>query len=265
MSRPCCQDDVCRNVEPSQEGPCLAAGGTLGPAGTCCFDPWLPGSNPCTGGFDACWKCSWEIDPQFDWLASCCFQDLDFQWIPGPPGGPGVYGEQCRACGGEHGIPEEDCEAGPPVQECIHAQDDRESYPGAPRWTLDTIGTIIFGEATVGEDYPADWPRGYHYALSTHLARPREPETPENACGHAVARLTMLDDGYCYAETCSLPDLNNLDSHRRSYGLLRTIEQTDPQIGVEAGYQYDVACIRLPAWTEALYRSHKLHCGDEPV
>ncbi len=266
MTRPCCYDGRdCQNMTtPEQFAWCRDRGGKLGPVGTCCNDS-TTGPDCSDVGGNPCWVCEYDVGG-FDY-GSCCFHDLDFQWFESIKGG------QCTSCGGEPHVLEGDCQPGPREQECIYAGEDREAYPGAPRWTLDTIGTVVFGLAKVTETpesgwpphwteegWPADWPEGYHYGLTTHLARPREPETPENACGHAVGRFTMLDDGYVYMETCSLPDVNNLDSHRRSYGELRTFDESDEQQGIKAGYQYWVTCIRTPWWTEALYRSHQQRC-----
>lgn len=271
MSRPCCVADhtdprnsYCINMPDSDvvQGICEADfNGVLGPAGACCADP--RSANPiCTTGmpgeeWERCWFCSSAFNVGLT-RAPCCFRDLagSARWLPE------IWVEQCLGgCGGEPFVSEEDCLAEPPrEQECIEAGDDRLPYEGAPRWTLDTMGTVVFGFAKVTEDYPADWPRGYSYGLSTHLTRPREPDVPVNACGHTVGRLTMLDDGYVYMETCSLPDVNNQDSHRHSFGVLWTAPETDPQVGVEAGYQYWVTCIRLPSWTEVLYRSRQRRC-----
>lgn len=260
MTRPCCIEFSpinrwCDDVPPGDEQQCLDQGGKLGPPGTCCADPH-PESVPCSG-FNPCWHCDWEYGPT-EQRFSCCFFDLGFHWLPS------VVWDQCEACGGTPNTPEDECGIHR-KPECIEAREDREAWPGTPRWTLDTIGTVVFGESKVTEEYPADWPRGYQYGLSTHLTRPGQPDVSGQACGHAVARVTMLDDGYCYDETCSQADPTNRDSHRRSYGLLRTMEQSDPQAGVEAGYQYDVTCIHLPWWTEATYRSHKAICLPEPI
>lgn len=280
MSRPCCGLDhldpnhsYCVNMADSdaEEGQCESEfAGVLGPPGTCCADPAF--ENPiCTTGvpgeeWERCWLCASAFTPPIGvprQQASCCFNDLSGgnSWLPA------VWIRQCLgSCRGIPGISEEECLAEPPrEQECIEAGEDRPPYEGAPLWTLNTAGTVVFGLAKVTGDFPEDWPEGYTYGLSTHLTRPREPDVPVNACGHAVGRLTMLDDGDVYMETCSLPDVNNHDSHRRSYGVLWTAPETDSRIGVEAGYQYWVTCIRLPAWTEVLYRSHQSRCRHEIV
>ena len=281
--KPCCYRDTdeqgnerkqCRNVHPDAYGDCDGLGGQLGPAGTCCATPTVGPIMECPGDVSggACWLCEWEVDHGLI-KAPCCFAALS--------GGPQwfgndfvIYPEQCSAsCGGEPYVSEEDCLAEEPrEQECIRAGEDRAPpYENAHRWTLNTMGTVVFGLTKVTDEWRSlegeDWANvmGYTYGLSTHLTRPREPDTPENACGHAIGRFTMLDDGYVYMETCSLPDVNNLDSFRRSYGMLRTFDEADPALGIEAGYQYWVTCIRLPAWTEVLYRSHQLRCSSVPV
>lgn len=273
--RPCCHGGQhCENITtPEGIERCLDDGGKLGPEGTCCAHATqVPFLCPNSAALP-CWLCEWDddIDPLVDYRTSCCFPELGFQWIPGAAeGGRGIYTAQCSTCLGEVGVSQEDCQEPPRVQECIEAGEDRiPEYENVHRWTLNTIDTVAFGLARVTQEWrqlegdlgiPWDAVQGYTYGASTHLTRPRELDTPQNACGHAIGGLTMLDDGYVYMATCSLPDGNNRDSHRRSFGVLWTSDVTDPQLGIEKGYQYWITCIRLPTWTEILYRSQQLIC-----
>lgn len=276
--RPCCFPvRQCKSLSPGNYAQCDLLGGQLGPEGTCCADPTVsPLVCPEAATHESCWLCEHNLDEPVGFPTSCCLPDLDHTYIPGggpdDPGG-GVFAGQCTGCNGIPGESAAECEPEPREIECIEAGEDQPRYPGAPLWTLNTAGTVVFGLAAVtdewtqfGDDLGRPWVqvRGYTYGLSTHLIRPRELDTPDDPCGHAVGGLSMLDDGYCYMATCSQPDVNNLDSHRQSIGALWTSDVTDPVLGVEKGYQYWLTCLRLPAWTEVLYRSHRRRCEEEP-
>lgn len=264
--RPCCVGfGLCQNVSPSQESQCVSDGGTLGPTGTCCQNPL--GQPFCE--HNTCWRCDWGAE---EMASPCCFADLNYQWFGNIPW------QQCWACDGEImniDAVEEECQPPVPEPECIDApRADRPNptiidFEGTRlQWTIDTIGTVVFGRS--GTD---DVLEGYQYPISAHLIRPKQADTPAESCGHAGGRMTMLDDGYVYVETCSKPDRTSEDSFRRSYGLMRTflpekdtpLAQANRALGVQDGYQYSVACIRLPWWTEALYRSHMARCGGDPL
>lgn len=266
LFRPCCTvEQDCFNVplNSQQEEICERDGGALGPPGTCCFNP-DEASPPCYD--NRCWICDWPVGFQ----GSCCFPN--YFWLGSIPP------EQCGMCGGEVGeenTGEAECGPDIPEPECIDAPREDRLNPAIHddegthlQWTLDTIGTVVFGLSGTEDVLP-----GYQYQVSTHLIRPKQSDTPLDSCGHASGRMTMLDDGYVYLETCSKPDRTSEDSFRRSYGLLRTFlpEDNSPLaeknrlLGLEDGYQYDVACIRLPSWTEATYRSQTARCGTDPA
>ena len=270
---PCCTGwGTCRNLAYGDEWRCTQEwNGVLGPLGTCCQNPDFGYNLDCSLRVPeehVCWRCDWvaDIDP-----VSCCFAELGHDWFAVLPVA------QCGACGGLTGIEEGDCEAPVPEPECIDAPREDRTIPTMVdsegtehhlRWTLDTIGTVVFGMSAVD-----DVQRGYQFPASVNLIRPKQADTPVESCGHAGGRLAMLDDGYVYVETCSKPDRTSEDSFRRSYGLMRTflpeedtpLAQANRAIGMQDGYQYDVACIRLPWWAEATYRSHTARCGGDPI
>lgn len=267
--RACCSGErYCRNV-PIDDTQCEAEGGKLGPPGTCCRNPH---SQPFCY-HNACWLCEWEVDPM-GFAGSCCFAALNYHWEAN------IKWEQCWACndwgvGGQTEVFEEDCQAPEPEPECIDAPREDRPNPAIHddegtllQWTLDTISTVVFARSAT-EDVLS----GYQYPVSVHLIRPKQADTPAESCGHASGRKTMLDDGYVYVETCSQPDRTSEDSFRRSYGLMRTflpeedtpLAQANRALGMQDGYQYSVACIRLPWWTEATYRSYMARCGTDPA
>lgn len=271
---PCCTAwGACRNLSQDETWRCLTDwNGTLGPVGTCCQNPEEGYDFDChlrVAPEHVCWRCDWALG---EMASPCCFADLDHRWVANTPW------EQCWACGGEimdQDALEEECTPPAPEPECIDAP--RADRPNPTiiddegtrlQWTLDTIGTVVFGRSATD-----DVLRGYQYPISTHLIRPKQADTPAESCGHAGGRMTMLDDGYVYVETCSKPDRTSEDSFRRSYGLMRTflpetntpVAQHNRLLGMQDGYQYSVACIRLPWWTEATYRSHMARCGSDPI
>ena len=287
--RPCCtMGDVvgsgpCFNHPPQFWQACVDDGGVLGPEGTCCHNPHPLG----LGCFhNPCWKCAYDIDDPMGMSGSCCFADVGPQWFGN------IKFEQCISCNewgiigviGEPDVGEDECQAPEPIPECIDAP--REDRPNPAiiddqgthlQWTLDTIGTVVFARSAARGNVPRglEDPRlqGYQYPISAHLIRPMQADTPAESCGHAGGRMTMLDDGYVYVETCSKPDRTDEDSFRRSYGVMRTflpeedtaLARQNRALGMEDGYQYSVTCIRLPWWAEALYRSRTARCGTDPV
>lgn len=264
--RPCCQAfGLCRNVSPSQEADCIRNGGELGAIGTCCQ---VTDTQPFCYE-NTCWRCDFVPTPTRP-LMSCCFENLNYHWMEL------IHTGQCDLCGGQIGVEEVDCQAPVPEPECI--DEPREDRPNPDirdddgiqrQWTLDTVGTVVFGMSPW-----EDTQQGYQYPVSTHLIRSQQAETPGDSCRfHAAGRKVMLDDGYVYTETLSKPDRTSMDSCRRSYGVKRTFlpDKDDPlaqrnrALGMQDGYQYSVTRIRLPWWTDVMYRSYMARCGSDPV
>lgn len=146
-----------------------------------------------------------------------------------------------------------ECEAEPeiPPSGCRMATDDRAA-PDGRQWTVDLLGTVGFGLDEVIH------PDGYARTLSSEMVRAKaEPTSVADPCGHVASELVVLSDGYVYGEVCSQPQWDRSESRRRSYAILRTAEDTP---SMENGYQYAIASIQLPSWTEITYRSHKVFC-----
>lgn len=201
-----------------------------------------------TGG---CWRC--EPDEPDESMGACC--------LPEP-----ILGEQdafpsvCLACGGRPVEDPSECDEEPPPPppvSCRRAGEDRLPE-GGKRWTLDLVGTVAIGM----DPEPDESVEGTSYAQGLSATLTRSVDTPnsspEDPCGHVRGDNVMLDDGYVYTELCSQPLHGDPKSRRRTYAVLRTAEGV---ADLQDGYQYAVGAVRLPYWTEFMYRSSEWRCG----
>lgn len=233
MAVPCCYDMTThyrRCVMADSAARCLelheAHNPSYGPEGATCEED--------LGG---CWSCV-PRDSGDLIVAGCCFPGE--QWIE-------TYPSNCRLCDGYPATPEQCVEVVEP--ECVEAEPDRPHASGT-RWTADLIGPAILGEDERTLTGRVD-------ALTALPTRARATAPIDQACTQYDAPYVMLADGRVYVEMCSQPDNLDQASQRVSFGGVWTATGDIP---LTEGRQYDLACVHLPWWTEALYRSQTVLC-----
>ena len=248
MSWPCCygtRSATCTDTVDLRE--CDVLQGIRGPEGALCFRDnqthW-------------CWSCQDFIG---ETQQGFCFEkpNGEFEWFH-------TWAANCERCSGTEfpfnlGLNcfaaefASDCEEIPevPPSGCRMAAEDRVA-PDGRQWTADLLGTVGLG---IDEVIHSD---GYTHTLSSELVRARAESTAvPDPCGHVASELVVLSDSYTYGELCSQPTWDRPESRRRSYAIVRTVENTP---SMKDGYQYAIASIQLPSWTEVVYRSHKVYC-----
>lgn len=245
MTWPCCYPQPfyrsCANVDSIFHCESILEG-ILGPEGT-----------RCSQITEGCWACqNFDLEPVEGW----CFESL----ADGSKRFIETWASNCTNCNSyapcfRADSPLDCDEPEIPPSGCREAAEDRAA-PDGKQWTVDLLGTVGLG---LDEIIRAD---GYVRMLSSELVRARaESVSVADPCGHIASELVVLSDGYVYNEVCSQPTWDKPESRRRSHAILRTAKDTP---SMQDGYQYAVASIQLPSWTEVVYRSHKILCEEQP-
>lgn len=254
MTMPCCVvfdysiGQVCgytNTAEECRNFPGALEPGKPGPEGAGCLDPCT--IEPC------CWSC-FPTFPEPGTEFDCCYPNEQYRF---------TWPSNCDRCGGQLGVTEEECAPPPEPAGCRTASQQEILPQGGKRWTLDLNGTVAIGMDAEPDNSVPD--TSYVQGLSATLTRAVDTpnSSPEDPCGHIRGDSVLLDDGYVYTELCSQPIHNEAISRRRTYAVLRTAEGVPPSgPGSELieGYQYAVGAVRLPYWTEFMYRSSEWRC-----
>lgn len=215
-----------------------------GPMGRICHENAGAGL---TGG---CWKC---YEPHAYAIPGCCFPDPQgYQWVSMP------LEVNCTmaTCEGYPEPWESKCVPSYPDPECLRASDEDQPSFSKLRWTIDILAPLAFGD-----DRELDYAGRLKLCSATLSRAHGNPTTDVEAvepCSWIGGILSMRDDGLVYADICSQPKLEDPASQRLSFGALWTATEDD--IGFHAGCQYDLGCVHLPWWTEAMYRSRLKFC-----
>jgi len=185
----------------------------------------------------------------------CCFDDgSSIILTPG----------QCVAVGGrvvEFGEP---CDP-PPDEECRTAQPDH-GILGTNRWGLDICANIAFEPAMRPQahrplaDEAILSPAGYFDLFTVRKARALASDgRGQGDCRHYYTEMTLADDGYGQPLMCS----NHGVGERMEFHPGMAMIAAD-DILTRKGYALFVAAYHAPFWTEVMFDSPAIRCG-EPV